>query len=167
MKDWLIQLFAGLPHEIATALIAMVPITEMQAAIPIAINVYELSIPVAIISAYLGNIVPIFFVFAFFPRIRELIEKRIPSLNAWVQKRYHSKSESFRKTYQRYGALALFLYVAIPTPFSGVWSGSVLAIVFHIPFKYAGPALFVGLFITAIIVTLVVQGVLGFLSWMI
>jgi len=166
MTQSILTWLVGWPPEFTTAILAMMPVTELQAAIPVARTVFGLSIPASIFYAYIGNAVPAVLILAFLPRIVEFVEQHLPRLRAWTKQRFHGKEDAFRKTYARYGAFALFLYVAIPTPFSGVWSGSILAVLFHIPLRYAVPAIFFGMLSTAVIVTLAVEGVLGFSTWL-
>ena len=55
---------------------------------------------------------------------------------------------------EKYEALGLALFVAIPLPVTGAWTGCIAASLFKIRFRYAFPAICVGVFIAAIIVTL-------------
>ncbi|OGL71407.1 hypothetical protein A3D69_03275, partial [Candidatus Uhrbacteria bacterium RIFCSPHIGHO2_02_FULL_54_11] len=70
----------------------------------------------------------------------------------------HTKAK-FQKSYDLYGALALFLFVAVPLPVTGVWTASVAAILFGIRPKAALPAMFFGVCASGLIVGLVIGAV--------
>ena len=57
------------------------------------------------------------------------------------------------KKFEKWGALALITFVAIPLPITGGWSGALAAFVFGIPFKKALPLIFSGVIIAGVIVT--------------
>ena len=67
-----------------------------------------------------------------------------------------------RTLIERWGALALVLFVAIPLPFTGPWSGALVAYLFEIPFKYALPLIGLGILIYG---CLVLGVSLGVISW--
>jgi uncharacterized membrane protein len=166
MTQTILSWLAGFPPEVAVAILAMIPVTEMQASIPVALTAFDLPVATAIIASYVGNIIPAAVLLAVLPKGLEWTERHVPWLKKIMVRYFHAKEDKFRSAYEKWGAFALFLYVAVPTPFSGVWSGSILATLFHIPRRYSVPVIFIGAFSTAIIVTLIVQGTLGFLSWM-
>ena len=62
MEEFLVNLVKNIPPEIGTAIIAMIPVGELRAAIPIAIGVFHLNWKVAFFSAVIGNMVPVFFI---------------------------------------------------------------------------------------------------------
>jgi uncharacterized membrane protein len=64
--------------------------------------------------------------------------------------------------FEKSKALALMIFVAIPFPVTGAWTGSVCAFLFEIPFKKAFPAVFAGVIIAGIIVTLLSLGIINF-----
>ncbi len=61
---------------------------------------------------------------------------------------------------EQVGALALFLFVAVPLPMTGAWSGCAAAFVFGIPFRYAFLAIALGILAAALITTLPTLGIL-------
>ena len=67
----------------------------------------------------------------------------------WLFERTKKKAELV----QRYEALGLILLVAIPLPATGAWTGCIAASLFKIKFKYAFPAILIGVLIAGIIVT--------------
>ncbi|NLO88980.1 MAG: small multi-drug export protein [Clostridia bacterium] len=74
----------------------------------------------------------------------------------YILERTRKKSDQV----QKYGALGLMLFVAVPLPGTGVWTGSLLAYLFGIKFWYALPALWGGMLVAGVIVTLASLGVI-------
>ena len=67
-----------------------------------------------------------------------------------------ARSEVIRK----YESLGLIIFVAIPAPVTGAWTGSVAAYLFKLPLRFAVPCIILGILIAGVVVTLVVQGVI-------
>ena len=61
---------------------------------------------------------------------------------------------------ERYGAFGLVLFVAVPLPVTGAWTGVVAAYLFDVPARRAAPAILLGICIAGVVVTLAVQGVI-------
>ncbi|MBT4277409.1 small multi-drug export protein [Candidatus Falkowbacteria bacterium] len=149
-----VETFKGLPPEIATFFISMIPIAELRASIPIALTVYKLSIFSAIFFSVIGEMIPVFLILTVLRGVYSFVEKyNLPGkrLFDWFFKRTKHK---FEGKYEKYGSLALILFVAIPLPFSGTWSGSVAAFLFRIPFVKAFLLILTGVMLSAGIVTL-------------
>jgi uncharacterized membrane protein len=84
---------------------------------------------------------------------------RIPLLEKFLQKlleRTRAKGDQVKK----YGAIGLMIFVAIPAPGTGVWTGALLAFLFGLPFKQTLPALVAGAAIAGVLVSLATAGVL-------
>ncbi len=139
-----------------TFLVSMVPIIELRGAIPIATAHgldWQLAIPVAII----GNLVPIPFIIIFIKRIFAWIRRKIPKLNRFVDKlenRAKAKSDIVEK-----GVFwGLFIFVAIPLPGTGAWTGALIAAMLDMKLKRAFPAIALGVLSAGIIVAFVSYG---------
>ena len=65
---------------------------------------------------------------------------------------------------EKWGPLALIIFVAIPLPFTGAWTGSLVAFVFDLPFKKSIALIFIGVLIAGVLVTLASLGVFTFLN---
>ncbi len=155
-----------LPPQLASALLAALPVTELRAALPLALTVFELDPVTAYISTVLGNMVPIFLIFALLPSVVRFAENHSPWLKNILDRYFRSLSKKHEKKFQRYGTLALVLFVMIPLPGSGVWTGSLLAILFDIKPKHAIPAIVAGLLAAGVLVLLITQGTIGALSFL-
>ena len=149
-----IEWFASFPPEWALFFLSMIPITELRASIPIGLEVYGFGIVKTWLIAVFGNALPTVFILFFFPKLHGwVIECKL--FGSVVKKKMESAHEKFAGKYAKYGAVALILFVGIPLPFTGAWTGSLAAFIFGIPFKKAFPLIFVGICVAATIMTLV------------
>jgi len=161
-----LNIFSGFPLELATLLIAMTPFGELRVAIPIAIFTFDLPITWSFFWAVIGNMIPVFFLLWWLGPITGRLVKNFKwaeRLFSWLFERTRHKLEA---KYAKYGALALMLFVAIPLPVTGAWTGSLAAFLFGIPKKLSLLFIFLGVLISGIIVSLISQGTLGFLNWL-
>ena len=111
--------------------------------------------------AVLGNIVPVIFLLLYLKPFSDFL-CRWHFLNIffkWLFKRTYQYEEKIEK----YGALFLLVFVAVPLPGTGAWTGSIAAFVFGIRFWYAFPAIVGGIIIAGIIVTLTSLGIISFI----
>lgn len=140
-----------------TLLVSMVPVIELRGAIPIAtahgLEPY-VSIPVAII----GNLIPVPFIIIFIKKIFAWIRKVMPKLDGMVTK-LEQRAESKIDTVQKYAFWGLFVFVAIPLPGTGAWTGALIAAMMDMPLKRAFPSIALGVLAAGVIVTLVTYGV--------
>lgn len=161
MKEYIIELLSSLPDSVATFLIAMIPITELRASIPIAITVYDMNPFAALIYSVLGNVVAGAFVIFFLERILQSILDFSPFLKNLWQKYINRIHTNNRKKFEKWGSITLVTFVAIPLPMTGIFTGAVAASIFQIPFRKAWPLLALGSLISGIIVTLITVGAMS------
>jgi uncharacterized membrane protein len=155
MKEQIVEIISVLPDGVATFLLAMIPITELRASIPIAITVYNMNPFMALFYSVLGNVVAGALVIFFVEKILQYILNLSPFLeNLWQKyiNRIHKKN---KEKFEKWGAVILVTFVAIPLPMTGIVTGAVAASIFQIPFKQAWPLLALGSLISGIIVTLI------------
>jgi len=132
-------------------LLAAAPISELRGAIPVAIIDLDISWPLAFVVAYAGNLLPVPFLLLLLDPVSRILS-RVPVFRRileWV----FSISRRRGGIVERYGTLGLVIFVAIPLPVTGAWTGSILAFLLGLPFKAAFPAIMVGVFIAGVIVT--------------
>ncbi|MFA6131831.1 MAG: small multi-drug export protein [Patescibacteria group bacterium] len=156
-----------LSSEILTLLLAAAPLTELRGSIPIGVTVFGLPIWSAFLFSVVGNILPVPAIFYLLPKVLSWAEKHWPWLHRVMVVYLEKKKEKFKDSYDKYGALALAIFVAIPLPMTGAWTGAALAVIFKIEKRYSFPAVVAGVIVAGIIVSLIVSGALGFLAWMI
>ncbi len=144
----------NLMPEIKTLLTAMTPIGELRAALPIALINYKLNLASAYFLSVLGNIIPVFLLLLFWRYLADFLRAHSKICDIffnWLFKRTHQK---FEGKYRKWGKLALVIFVAIPLPMTGAWTGSLAAWLFN--FKYWESVLFIflGICISGILVAL-------------
>lgn len=159
MQELFIGMFESFPRPLATFLLAMLPITELRASIPIALEVYHLSIGEAYVYSVLGDIIPVFFILKFLDPMCRIVcqySKFGERFFAWLFARTRRK---FSKKYERFGSLALIIFVAIPLPITGAWSGAVASFLFDVAQLKAFFLISIGVLISGAVVTLLTLGV--------
>jgi len=150
-----------LPPQIITILVGAAPISELRGAIPLAIGVYHMPAWSAFFWAVLGNIIPIIFVLWLLESISDYLSRRFIFFNRFFTWLFERTRKKHIRRFEIWGSLALVIFVAIPLPMTGGWSGAVAAFVFGIPYKKALPLICLGIVIAGVIVTLVSVGVLS------
>lgn len=153
--------FSGTNLVLGTYLWSMFPITELRATIPLAITVYHLSPWVAYLASVAGTTtITIVLLLLLDPVVRVLRHMRFfDRFMSWLFDRTRRK---FTSTTERFGLfLGLVLFVAIPLPGTGAWTGSLAAYLFGIPFWRACTAIVLGLVLSGVIVLAITQGSLA------
>ena len=148
---------------IYTFLISMVPIIELRGAIPIGA---AMGLPwyVNYIVCIIGNFLPVPFILLFIRAILNWM-KRVPRLDKialWLEAKAAKKSDKV----SRYATIGLMLFVAIPAPGTGAWTGSLIAALMEMRLKHSLISVFLGVVIAGAVVTLISYGALGFLSFL-
>jgi uncharacterized membrane protein len=166
MKEAIIQAVSSLPPEVATLLLSAMPVTEMRVSLPLALTVFHLSFPTAITVSVLGNILPIPFLLWLLPPFIRLVEQRIPVLKRWMD-RYFDYLKRKHARVDVVGGVALGFVTLLPLPGAGVWTGCLLAVLFGLRPRASVPALVGGVIIEAVIISLIVQGSLQALRFLI
>lgn len=140
-----------------TLFISMIPIIELRGGLPIGVA-SGLSLPEAYIAAVIGNLIPVPFIILFIRRIFAFIREYMPKLNDMVDKlenKAHLKGEKVRK----YQKLGLFIFVAIPLPGTGAWTGALVAAFLDIRLKDAILPIFAGVLTAGLIIMMLTYGV--------
>ena len=125
-----------------TMLVSMIPIIELRGGLPFGVALglpYYLAFPAAVI----GNLIPAPFIIVYIRRIFALMRKYLPRLNGLVDK-LEKKAHLKGKKVQKYQYLGLWLFVAIPLPGTGAWTGSLAAAFLGMRLKKAMPAVVLG-----------------------
>ena len=138
--DWLTDTTAG--KCIFTMLVSMIPIIELRGGLPFGVALglpYYLAFPFAVI----GNIIPAPFIIVYIRRIFQLMRKYMPRLNGLVDK-MEQKAHLKGKKMLKYQSIGLWLFVGIPLPGTGAWTGSLAAAFLDIRLKQAMPAVVLG-----------------------
>ena len=140
-----------------TLLIAMTPVLELRAAIPAGV-IAGLDLRLVVATAIIGNLIPIPFIIVFIRRIFKWMQTKSERL-AQVVKRMEEKADRKKDKVLRYEFWGLMLFVAIPLPGTGAWTGALIAAMLDMQLKRAFPAIAAGVAIAALIVTVATYGV--------
>lgn len=160
MTDSLINWFTGtlsfMPKELVVFIISMVPILELRGGL-IAASLLGIGVVKAIILCILGNIVPIPFILFFITPIFKWMKKTrlFRPMVEKLEKKSMAKSEQIKK-YEFWG---LVLFVGVPLPGTGAWTGALIASLLEIKTKKASLAIFLGLIMATIIMTIISYGI--------
>jgi uncharacterized membrane protein len=166
MIDSLVHFFGNLPKELITALIATLPIAELRGAIPWALASPPvgggLSWQTAYLFAVIGNFVPVIPILLLLEPVSNMLRKikGFDRFFEWLFARTRRKG----KLIERYEALGLILFVGIPLPVTGAWTGAIAAFIFGIKLRYAIPCILAGILLAGVVVTLACMGVIGFIG---
>lgn len=158
MGSILRELLDFLSIELTVILTAALPIIEVRGAIPVGISLGLTPIHSFFLSL-IGSIIPVpFILFTIRPIFNYLRKtKTFKKLVYNLTNRSMAKSGSI----QKYGVWGLLVFVAIPLPGTGVWSGSLIAALLDMRFKWAFPAIFVGNVIAGILIMALSHGVVN------
>lgn len=147
-------------REVVIFIISMVPILELRGGLLVG-SLLNVSILTAIPICIVGNIIPIPFILLFIKQIFKWL-KKIKFCKGIIEKleaRAMSKSDNIK----RYEFWGLVLFVGIPLPGTGAWTGSLIAALLDIDFKKAILAELLGIAIATVIMSIVSYGLLGVL----
>jgi uncharacterized membrane protein len=142
----------GFSPELAVFLTSMLPVIELRGALPLAINVFEISWPKAFLIAYIGNIIPTpIILWLLRPAVKLLSRIRIlDRFFTWLFEKTRKKSSNMIEKYEEIGLMA---FVAIPLPGTGAWTGALIAFLFGLHFTKSLVIIAVGVLIAGVIVT--------------
>jgi len=135
-------------------LVSMVPIIELRGSIPIAATM-DISFLRALPFAVVGNLLPVPFIILFFKFFLKLF-RNVPVIGKVFEK-VHNKAVAKADKIKSYAFWGLYLFVAIPLPGTGAWTGSVIASLLEMDNKKAFLAIALGVITSGLI--------MGFISY--
>ena len=156
MIDWLTGTLSG--KIIATFFMSMLPVGELRVGLPYGMAL-GLDLPVAMVTAILGNMVPVPFIIIYISRVFKWMRRHMPMLDSFITK-LENKANVKGETVEKYGPIGLLAFVAIPLPGTGAWTGALVAALLNMKVRKAAPFIFIGVCSAAIIVALITLGVI-------
>lgn len=147
-------------------LISMVPIIELRGAVPIAVTFYGLPEIPSLILAVIGNMIPVPFIYLF---ARKFLlwgkdVKAIGKFCEWCLKKGEKGGKKLQKKAGRGLFWALFLFVGIPVPGTGAWTGTLAASILDLDFKKTVLAVLAGVLFAGCIMLAGSMGVMSLFS---
>lgn len=159
LVTWFMENLSGrISKEMIVFVISMIPILELRGGL-LAASVLNIDIVRAIWYCVIGNIIPVPFILLLITPVFNWLKKTktFRPLVEKLENRAMGKSEQIEK-YEFWG---LVLFVGIPLPGTGAWTGSLIASLLGIKFKKAFPAVLVGIVLATVIMSIVSYGLLG------
>lgn len=150
------NLHGKIPPELIAFLVSVLPILEIRGGM-IAAKLLGITFWKAFVICYIGNMLPIPFILLFIRKIFNWLKKyeKTKNLIEKIELRSIRKADKVKK----YRLFGLFLFVAIPLPGTGGWTGSLVADLFDIRVKNSLPIIAIGVFCAGIIMSILVYGV--------
>lgn len=158
LVQWFMDALRGLSGEWVALIISMVPLLELRGGL-LAASLMGVDIRIAVPLCIIGNLIPVPFILWFITPLFNALKKTklFRPLVEKLEAKAMGKSEKIQKGY--FWGLALF--VGIPLPGTGAWTGSLIASLLDIPVKKAFPAILLGIIIATVIMSFVSYGLLG------
>lgn len=152
----------GAGKALATFIVSMLPVVELRGAIPVGVA-FGLPVWQAALISIIGNIIPAPFIIAFIRVIMDWLRAKSNTMQKfveWLEKKGTGPEADKVRKAEFWG---LMLFVAVPFPGTGAWTGSLIAALLDIRMKRALPPIILGVLIAAVIVSLATAGVVTLL----
>ena len=152
IKQTLIDFLMSGGRELGVVLCSMVPVIELRGAIPLG---WAADLPwwLTYLLAVVGNMIPVPFILLLIRQVLDLMEKMpvkfVRAIAAWIRR----KAEKNTDKIQRYGFWGVCLFVAIPLPMTGAWTGSLVAATIRMNFWKAMLSALIGVMIAGVVVS--------------
>ncbi len=153
---------AGIPAWLVVALISMIPLLELRGSILVAGILLKTQWLPTYAAAVIGNMIPIPFILLFIKVIFNFMRKikGIQKFPEWCEKKALKHTDQIEK----YGYFGLYLFVAIPLPGTGAWTGSLLAVLMGMDFKKSLLAILCGVMTAGLIMSVIAYGASGLIG---
>lgn len=144
--------------ELIVFIISVMPLLELRGGL-IAASLLNIPYIKASIIVIIGNVLPIPFILLLIEKILIFMEKWSFTKNIAIFIR--KKAEKNKPKIEKYGMLGLILFVGIPLPGTGAWTGSLVAALFHMDYKKAILSILLGIVLAFIIMSIISYGLIG------
>ena len=150
-------LLGRVPRWVIILIVSMIPILELRGSI-LAAGFMDVEFLPTYIAAVIGNMIPIPFILLFIAKIFDWMKKRekLGKIARKLEEKAISKSEGIKK----YGKLGLFLFVAIPLPGTGAWTGSLAAVILGFKPREAFVPILLGVMTAGLVMSLIAFGLI-------
>lgn len=158
LVEFFVDIFGSINKELAVFIISLMPILELRGGL-LAASLLDIEYARAAVICVIGNILPIPFVLLFLKYVLNLFEKWhvTKKIVTWLEKKVEEKREQIDK----YGYLGLIIFVGIPLPGTGAWTGSLIAVMLGMDRKKSFICILLGVAIAAVIMSILSYGILG------
>ena len=163
MVEALVNFFSNIiPAELTVFVVSMFPVVELRGGL-IAARLLNLELLPAMLLCFIGTVLPAPFILLFLQKIFDLLRNtRFVKLVDRLEARARSKIAQIEK----YKTFGLLIFVAIPLPGTGAWTGALLASLLDMRLKRAFPVITLGVLVAGVLMTLVSYSVAGVFSFL-
>lgn len=159
ISEYIVNLFSGtIPKELIVFIISMFPILELRGGM-IAASLLDVELIKALVICYFGNILPIPFILLFIRKIFKFL-KKFKATRGLIEK-LEVRSLRKKDSVLRWRNWGLLLFVAIPLPGTGGWTGSLIAALLDIRIRNSFPIIALGILIADLLMAIFSYGLLG------
>ena len=152
MHQLIIAYFSHFPRELAVFLIAVIPVTELRVALPLAYKVYGLSAFWSWFYSVLGTFFTMVIVVLALDPIVRILSKDIKFFEKFFHWLFEHTRKRHGKKMEEYEEWAIFILAATPIPLIGGMTGALAAFIFNIPLKKSVPLLLIGTMVSGAII---------------
>ena len=145
---------------LSTVVVSMAPVLELRFGIPWGVA-HGLSHFAAFVAAVIGNMIPSPFIVVCIRRIFKWMRRHLPQLDRVVDK-LEAKAHLKGRKVTKYRYLGLMIFVAIPLPGTGGWTGALVAAFLDMSLRKSLPAIFAGVLIAGFLITGITFGFTSF-----
>ncbi len=145
-----------IPEELVAFVISLMPVLECRGGM-IAARLMEIPFVKAFLICYIGNMLPLPFIILFIRKIFDFLRRY--KFFAKIIKKLEAKTEKNKEKVLKYKTWGLLIFVAIPLPGTGGWTGALMAALLDMRFKRALPVLALGVLIAGFIMSALTYGI--------
>lgn len=156
--NFFITLFGGINKNVLIFIVSMLPVVELRGGL-IAASLLDVSFIKAFIICFIGNILPVPFILLLIERIFNLLKKW--NLTKKIVIKLENKTLAKREQLDKYGYLGLLIFVGIPLPGTGAWTGTLLAVLLNLNKKKSFIYISLGVLMAGIIMGIFSYGILA------
>lgn len=160
MSEVIISWFQHFPKELATFLIAAIPVTELRAAIPVAYKVYNLSPFWSWFWSVAGTYGAMVLIVLLLNPIANFLSKHVGFFRKFFNWLFEHTRKRTNHKFEKFGSWAVFILAAIPIPFLGGMTGALAAFLFGVPIRRSLPLLLLGTMLSGGIVLIITVGLI-------
>lgn len=167
MSEMIMDFFQNIIGEELTVLLcSMIPIVELRGAIPVGFLAFGMPWWLAYILAVIGNMIPVPFILLLIRKVLSWMGsckvKFFNKVAGWLQRKAAKNTDKITK----YGFWGVCIFIAIPLPVTGAWTGSLVAATIKMPFWKAFLSALLGVMIAGVVVSLICFGIQSGIGWL-
>ena len=152
MHDLIISWFAGFPKELSIFLIAVIPVTELRVALPLAYTEFGISAFWAWFYSVAGTFFAMVLIVLLLDPVAKFLSKNIEIFRKFFDWLFEHTRKRANGKMEKYGSWTIFILAATPIPLLGGMTGALAAFVFGVPLKKSLPLLLFGTMVSGVIV---------------